>query len=115
MRPMLIAKPGGRPAAERGDGAAAVLRAVLRGGPLARTSIIKETGLSAAAVSRHAAELSAMGLVCEPPEPIRSPRPGRPGIPLDIETAHHAAAGVHIAARRLDVLAHRSARARHRQ
>ncbi|MEU9294357.1 ROK family transcriptional regulator [Streptomyces sp. NPDC048266] len=99
MRPALIATPGGKPAADQPD--AAVLRAILRGGPLARTAIIRETGLSAAVVSRHAAELLAMGLVCEPPEPHRPPRPGRPRIPLDIETAHHVAAGVHIAVPRL--------------
>jgi predicted NBD/HSP70 family sugar kinase len=101
MRPTLIATPDGRSAADRPDGAAAVLRAVLHGGPLARTSIIEETGLSAAAVSRHAAELSAMGLVRELPDPAHSPRPGRPRVPLDIETSHHVAAGVHIAAPRL--------------
>jgi len=100
MRPALIATPGGRPAADQPD-AAAVLRAILRQGPLARTAIIRETGLSAAVVSRHAAELLAMGLVWEPPEPHRPPRPGRPRIPLDIETAHHVAAGVHIAVPRL--------------
>lgn len=101
MRPALVAKPGGRPAVERPDGAAAVLRAVLRVGPLARTSIVRETGLSAAAVSRHAAELFEMGLVRELPDPAQIPRPGRPRVPLDIETSHHVAAGVHIAAPRL--------------
>ncbi|MFD0140928.1 MULTISPECIES: ROK family transcriptional regulator [unclassified Streptomyces] len=101
MRPALIATPGGRPAADQPDGATAVLRAVLQGGPLARTAIIRETGLSAAAVSRHAAELLAMGLVWEPPEPSRRPRPGRPRIPLDIQTSHHVAVGVHIAVPRL--------------
>ncbi len=97
MRPALIATPGERPAADRPDGAAAVLRTVLNWGPLARTAIIRQTGLSAAVVSRHSAELLAMGLVWEPPEPSRRPRPGRPRIPLDIETSHHVAAGVHIA------------------
>lgn len=101
MRPALIATPGGLPTAGRLDGAAAVLRAVLRGGPLGRTALIRETGLSGAAVSRHAAELLAMGLLWEPPEPVRHPGPGRPRIPLDIETSHHVAAGVHIAAPRL--------------
>lgn len=101
MQPALIATPGGLPAAGRTDGAATVLRAVLRGGPLGRTAIVEETGLSAAAVSRHAAELLAMGLVWEPPEPDRRPRPGRPRVPLDIETSRHVAAGVHIAAPRL--------------
>lgn len=101
MPPALIATSGRRPAPDRPDGAAAVLRAVLHGGPLARTAIIGETGLSSAAVSRHAADLLAMGLVWQPPEPARRPRPGRPRIPLDVDTSHHLAAGVHIAVPRV--------------
>lgn len=93
----LIATPAPPPVPEQPDGAAAVLRAALRRGPLARTAISRETGLSPAAVSRHAADLLALGLVYEPQEPPSSPRPGRPRIPLDIDTAHHLAAGVHIA------------------
>ena len=101
MRPALIATPGGLPSVGRPDSASAVLRTVLRAGPLGRTAISERTGLSAAAVSRHAAELLAMGLVWEPPEPDRRARPGRPRVPLDIDTSHHVAAGVHIAAPRL--------------
>ncbi|MFC1414250.1 ROK family protein [Streptacidiphilus sp. N1-12] len=93
----LIATPAPPPVPEQPDGAAAVLRAALRRGPLARTAISRETGLSPAAVSRHAAELLALGLVYEPRDPPSAPRPGRPRIPLDIDTAHHLAAGVHIA------------------
>ncbi|MHA6763317.1 ROK family transcriptional regulator [Streptacidiphilus sp. PAMC 29251] len=93
----LIATPAPPPVPEQPDGAAAVLRAALRGGPLARTAISRETGLSPAAVSRHAADLLALGLVYEPQDPPSAPRPGRPRIPLDIDTAHHLAAGVHIA------------------
>jgi predicted NBD/HSP70 family sugar kinase len=93
----LIATPAPPPAPDQPDGAAAVLRATLRRGPLARTAISRETGLSPAAVSRHAAELLALGLVYEPQEQPSAPRPGRPRIPLDIDTAHHLAAGVHIA------------------
>ena len=93
----LIATPAPPPAPDRPDGAAAVLRATLRRGPLARTAISSETGLSPAAVSRHAAELLALGLVHEPPVPQAPPRPGRPRVPLDIDTAFHLAVGVHIA------------------
>ncbi|WP_042366357.1 ROK family protein [Streptacidiphilus neutrinimicus] len=89
------------PGPDRTDGAAAVLRTVLDRGPLARTAIVSETRLSAAAVSRHAADLLAMGLVWQPPDPGQQPRPGRPRIPLDIDTSHHVAAGVHIAVPRL--------------
>jgi predicted NBD/HSP70 family sugar kinase len=52
-------------------------------------------------VSRHAADLLAMGLVWQPPEPAQPSRPGRPRIPLDIDTSHHVAAGVHIDVSRL--------------
>jgi predicted NBD/HSP70 family sugar kinase len=93
----LIATPAPPPVPDRPDGAAAVLRAALRRGPLARTTISRETGLSPAAVSRHAADLMALGLVYEPRESPSAPRPGRPRIPLDIDTGHHLAAGVHIA------------------
>ncbi|TDU03760.1 putative NBD/HSP70 family sugar kinase [Streptomyces sp. 846.5] len=93
----LIATPAPPPVPDRPDGAAAVLRAALRRGPLARTTISRETGLSPAAVSRHAAELMALGLVYEPREQPSAPRPGRPRIPLDIDTGRHLAAGVHIA------------------
>ncbi|RAG85836.1 serine/threonine protein kinase [Streptacidiphilus pinicola] len=96
--PTLVAPPGPpQSGADRPDGAAAVLRAVLDAGPLARTAIAAGIGLSAAAVSRHTADLLAMGLVWQPPEPAQQPRPGRPRIPLDIDTSHHLAAGVHIA------------------
>ncbi|MEY9964556.1 putative NBD/HSP70 family sugar kinase [Streptacidiphilus sp. MAP12-16] len=93
----LIATPAPPPSPEQPPGAAAVLRAALRRGPLARSAISRETGLSPAAVSRHTAELLALGLVYEPQAPLAPPRPGRPRIPLDIDTAHHLAAGVHIA------------------
>lgn len=93
----LIATPAPPPANDHLDGAAAVLRAALRRGPLARSTISAETGLSPAAVSRHAAELLALGLVYQPPDTPSVPRPGRPRIPLDIDTGHHLAAGVHIA------------------
>ncbi|GAA4831561.1 ROK family transcriptional regulator [Kitasatospora terrestris] len=101
MLPALVARPGTQPVADRPDHAAAVLRAVLDRGPLARTAIAGETGLSAAAVSRHTADLLSMGLVWQPPESAQPPRPGRPRIPLDIDTSHHLAAGVHIAVPRL--------------
>jgi len=93
----LIATPAPPPTPDQPDGAAAVLRAALQCGPLARTAISRETGLSPAAVSRHTADLLALGLVYEPPTPQSPPRPGRPRVPLDIDTGYHLAVGVHIA------------------
>jgi predicted NBD/HSP70 family sugar kinase len=81
----------------RGASAAVVLRAILDNGPVARSTVARLTGLSGAAVSRHCAELTALGLIRE--RPIRPPRSaiGRPHVPVDIDTRRHLACGVHIA------------------
>jgi predicted NBD/HSP70 family sugar kinase len=81
----------------RGQNAAAVLRAVLDHGPVARSTVGRLTGLSAAAVSRQLAELADLGLVRD--RPVRPPRSavGRPHVPVDLDVRSHVAAGVHIA------------------
>jgi predicted NBD/HSP70 family sugar kinase len=87
-----------------GDGrrtatAAAVLRTILDHGPVARSTVARLTGLSAAAVSRQSTELAELGLIRE--RPVRRPRPaiGRPHVPVDIDTRSHLAGGIHIALR----------------
>ncbi|WP_407675424.1 MarR family transcriptional regulator, partial [Peterkaempfera griseoplana] len=72
--PLLVAAPLPAPhplgPAHEGGGPAAVLRAVLHSGPVARTVLARTTGLSPAAVSRHTADLIALGLLRElPPAP----------------------------------------------
>jgi predicted NBD/HSP70 family sugar kinase len=81
----------------RAANAAAVLRATLDHGPVARSTVARLTGLSPAAVSRQLAELAGRGLVRE--RPVRSPRPtvGRPHVPVDIDTRRHVVAGIHVA------------------
>ncbi|WP_431678613.1 ROK family protein [Kitasatospora sp. KL5] len=79
-----------------GGGAGAVLRKVLAGGAMTRPAVGRATGLSPAAVSRHTADLIALGLLRELPPPDGPPRAGRPRLPLDIDTRHHLACGVHI-------------------
>ncbi|MFG3049329.1 ROK family transcriptional regulator [Kitasatospora sp. NPDC048239] len=94
----LVAPPSpdrARPPAE-GGGTGAVLRAVLAGGPLTRTALGRATALSPAAVSRHTADLTGLGLLRELPPADGPPRAGRPRLPLDIDTRHHLACGVHI-------------------
>ena len=94
-----------RPVEEAGtDGrravtAAAVLRAALDHGPVARSTVAGLTGLSGAAVSRQLAELAELGLVRH--RPMRAPRSavGRPHVPVDIDTRRHVVGGVHIAMR----------------
>ena len=94
----LVAPPalGRSPLPAEGGGAGAVLRAVLTGGPLTRSAVGRATALSPAAVSRHTADLSALGLLHELPPADGPPRAGRPQLPLDIDTRHHLACGVHI-------------------
>ncbi|MEU1423363.1 ROK family transcriptional regulator [Kitasatospora sp. NPDC005751] len=94
----LVAPPahGRTPAPTEGGGAGAVLRAVLTGGPLTRSAVGRATGLSPAAVSRHTADLTGLGLLRVLPPPDGPPRAGRPQLPLDIDTRHHLACGVHI-------------------
>jgi predicted NBD/HSP70 family sugar kinase len=85
-------------AAHSGGSAAAVLRAVLDHGPVARAGIGQATGLSPAAVSRQTADLISLGLLRELPEAQRAtPRAGRPHIPVDVDAARHLVCGVHIA------------------
>ncbi|ALG11539.1 ROK family transcriptional regulator [Kibdelosporangium phytohabitans] len=74
--------------------AAAVLRAVLRHGPVPRRTLSRLTGLSGAAVSRHCTRLAELGLIVETPA---IQRVGRPHAPLDIDTGTHRVAGVHVA------------------
>lgn len=77
--------------------AAAVLKAALDHGPVARSSVARLAGLSPAAVSRLAAGLTRAGLVKEVPGERQGV--GRPHVPIDIDTGRLVAVGVHIAAR----------------
>ncbi|MGP9017232.1 ROK family protein [Streptomyces sp. BR1] len=96
--PLLVALPSPRePRRPDRDGPTAVLGAVLRDGPLARTALARATGLSPAAVSRHTAELIGLGLLRELAPPAGPPRAGRPQIPVAVDPGHHVACGVHIA------------------
>ncbi|SNQ48443.1 Transcriptional regulator/sugar kinase [Frankia canadensis] len=101
--PSVPSRPPGAPSTPGSSGrdgtspAAAILRAVLDHGPVARTAIGRATGLSPAAVSRQTAGLISLGLLRELPASSLAPRAGRPHTPLDVDTRHHVACGVHIA------------------
>ncbi|MEU5694993.1 ROK family protein [Actinosynnema sp. NPDC020468] len=86
------------PQPRRAATAATVLRSVLANGPIARSTIARLTGLSAAAVTRQYAELADLGLLREVAED-RVPRAtvGRPHVPVDIDVDRYAVFGVHIA------------------
>ncbi|OXM63434.1 ROK family protein [Amycolatopsis vastitatis] len=81
----------------RSASASAVLRAVLDAGPIARSTIARRTGLSAAAVTGHTAELARLGLLHELVEPEPRGRVGRPHVPVDLDTGRHVAGALHLA------------------
>ncbi|WP_311775331.1 ROK family transcriptional regulator [Actinoplanes octamycinicus] len=85
------------------DSAAAVLRAVLDHGPIARSSIARVTRLSAATVTGVAASLMERGLIREAPEAAGPPGIGRPHVPLDLAADAVAVIGVHVAVPRTTV------------
>ncbi|MEX0172325.1 ROK family transcriptional regulator [Streptomyces sp. LMG1-1-1.1] len=87
-----------------GDGrreanAASVLRTVLDHGPVARGAVARLSGLSPAAVSRQATDLTRLGLLRELPELAGGGGVGRPQIPVDLHigaTGGPVAGGVHL-------------------
>ncbi|MGM1063068.1 ROK family protein [Saccharothrix sp. Mg75] len=81
----------------RGPTASTLLGAVLRHGPVARSTIARLTGLSPAAVTRTCAALADRGLLTEVTWPVRDRGIGRPHVPVDIETGRHVVAGLHVA------------------
>lgn len=81
----------------RGASAGAVLRTILEHGPVARSTIAQLTGQSPASVSGHSAQLAQLGLIHESPDSTRSNGMGRPHVPVDLNTARHVVAAVHIA------------------
>lgn len=85
------------------DSAAAVLRAVLDHGPIARSSIARVTRLSAATVTGVASALLRERLIREVPEAAGPPGIGRPHVPLDLDPGAVAVLGVHIAVPRTTV------------
>lgn len=83
--------------ARRSASASAVLRAILDDGPIARSTIARRTGLSAAAVTGHTADLVGRGLLRELPEAEPRRSVGRPHVPVDLDTGRHVAGALHLA------------------
>ncbi|MFE7227218.1 ROK family protein [Nocardioides sp. NPDC057577] len=86
--------------------AGAVLRAVLDHGPVARSSIARLTGLSAASITGLSGGLIERGMLREAPEAAGPPGVGRPHVPVDIDTGTTVVVGAHIAVHRLTVSLH---------
>jgi predicted NBD/HSP70 family sugar kinase len=80
--------------------AAAVLRAALDHGPVARSSVARLASLSPAAVSRLSTRLTRAGLLRDAPEASGPKGVGRPHVPVDVDTSRLVACGLHIAAQR---------------
>ncbi|MEU9854702.1 ROK family protein [Streptomyces sp. NPDC047974] len=93
--------PGPRMAGDgrREANAATVLRTVLDHGPVSRSAVAHLSGLSPAAVSRQATDLTRLGLLRELPELSGAGGVGRPRIPVDLHigaTGGPVVAGVHL-------------------
>ena len=88
------------PDRRRTSSASAVLLAVLDHGPVARSTIARLAGLSPAAVSQLCVDLLRAGLLREETGHPGEPKgPGRPHVPLDIDTGRNVVCGLHIAVR----------------
>lgn len=83
--------------ARRSASASAVLRAILDDGPIARSTVARRTGLSAAAVTGHCGDLERLGLLREVPEAEPRKSVGRPHVPVDLDTGRHVAGALHLA------------------
>lgn len=79
----------------RSASASAVLRVVLDEGAIARSTIARRTGLSAAAVTGHVAELMRLGFLTELPEVVGAV--GRPHVPVELDAERFVVCGAHIA------------------
>ena len=79
--------------------ASAVLQAVLDHGPVARSTIARLAGLSPAAVTRLSADLVTAGLLRESAAAPGRKAAGRPHVPVEVDTGHRVALGLHLALR----------------
>jgi predicted NBD/HSP70 family sugar kinase len=96
---------GPLPDRRRTDSASAIMLAALDHGPVARSTVARLAGLSPAAVSRQCAELRRRGLLRDVMASASTGRiqqradkiPGRPHVPVDIDTSGPVVCGLHIA------------------
>lgn len=89
------------PDRRRTHSASAIMLAALDHGPVARSTVARLAGLSPAAVSRQCTELTRRGLLREVTAGMTGiasgKAPGRPHVPVDIDTHGHLVCGLHIA------------------
>lgn len=104
-----------RPDRRRAVSASAVLLAALDHGPVARSTIARLAGLSPAAVTQQCARLIGAGFLGEAGQPGTGQHragqpgahkgPGRPHVPVDVDTGGSVVCGLHIAVRRATLAA----------
>ena len=87
---------GTRPREARQANTAAVLQLLARSGPLARGDIAKELSLNHGSVSRIIEPLLSAGVVRELVERSTGARPGRPRVPVELDSSSRYAVGVHL-------------------
>ena len=89
----------GRSLPGNGTSRATVLKALLKSGPMARTSIADATHLSRSMITEVSQELIDVGLLQESPAPHSGQRRGRPSVLLSIRAKHAYFVGVNITER----------------
>ena len=85
--------------------AAAVLRATVTRGPLARDTVARATGLSIATVNRQVAALIEAGLLRERADLAESGAVGRPRIPIEVAHDPYLTIGIHVGASTTGIVA----------
>ncbi|MET7699306.1 ROK family protein [Streptomyces sp. NPDC005485] len=83
--------------ARRRTSASLILRSVLEHGPVARSTVARLTGLSAASVTEYCARFAELGLIREAAAPRQSNGVGRPHVPVDLDDGRFVVGGVHVA------------------
>lgn len=83
--------------------AALVFRVVREMRAVSRAEISTASGLSPGAVTKIVSQLSEAGLLRAAPQPLGEREPGRPRLPLELDTDHYRVAGVHVGLRRTTV------------
>lgn len=76
-----------------------VLTQVRRSGTATREELVRRTGLSASTVARSQAWLLGTGLLVESRIPTADRTPGRPSIPVAVDTGHFVTLGCHVGRR----------------
>ena len=90
-----MSSPGGASTAA----VSTVLHAIRRRAPVLRQDLVRDTGLSAATVSRAVTCLGQAGVIRERPDLLSAGTPGRPSMPVEPDNRRYVVLGLHVGKR----------------